>query len=139
MKLCIHFFTPVARLATDSAFFRIFDLRKAWCGILVFTLALFLLAAPVAVIAGVFSSAAGYIMLASLFSTLIFLAFLGAASAVGVEILEKAARRPPQTTEFENDLAPRLVSYFSISTSPDLRPPKTSTSRNNSPEVEVAK
>ncbi|WP_041600363.1 hypothetical protein [Halothiobacillus neapolitanus] len=120
----IHFLTPVARLASDSAFFRFFDFRKAWVGLLCLASALFLLAAPISVIQGVFSVFTGSLIAGLLFLALIFLAFAGAVGAVSEEVLKKAARRPPQTPRFENDLAPRFVSFSSCPTAPDLRPPK---------------
>ena len=105
----------------------------------VLMLSLFLVGTPILAILGVFSLLAAAIIGTVLFFSLVFLAVAGAAAPLAEGVLQKAAQRPPQTSSYENALAPRFVSFFSILASPDLRPPKTSTSRNNSPEVEVAK
>lgn len=139
MKLCIHFFTPVARLAANSTLFRVFDLRKKWwVGLLILGSMLFLAGTQIGAILGVFSVFTDMLIGPVLFLILLFLTFAGVAAPIAEEVLQKAARRPPQTTEFENDLAPRLVSYFSVSTSPDLRPPKKHLLPGSPPpEVEV--
>lgn len=104
----------------------------------VLMLSLFLVGTPILAILDVFSLQAAVIIGTVLFFSLVFLAVAGAAAPIAEEVLEKAAKRPPQTSGFENDLAPRFVSFFSHATTPDLRPPKTSASRiTPPPEVEV--
>jgi len=124
MKLCIHFFTPLARFVIASALFRVFDLRRGRVGLLILTLSVMLELPPIAIIVGVFSVFTAALIGSVLFLALLFLAFAGTAAPIAEEVLEKAAQRPPQTSSYQNDLAPRFVSFFSHATTPDPRPPR---------------